>query len=126
MLAIVEATPLITTDRRLLVEEAVAVLMMVEVAVTPFVELVITLAEEDKVLELTKLVNTEETPFTIVAKVLVVVESVLLLMILLFEVRPFTLIPKLLTADEVVALVIIEEVAEIPFTVEVNILPVAD
>ena len=75
------------------------------------------------------LVKTEDTPFTILAKVLVVVERLLLLIEVVVETLPFTVLVNTLAEEDI--LLIVEEatklvksvVVETPFTFELKLVP---
>ena len=150
-LASEDATPLTMTLKRLALEEAEAevitlavlvatpftllvrvlpemLLVVVEtravVAETPFTVVVKVLPESDVVSELMTFAKRLETPLTMVAKVLVVVESVLLVMALEVARMPLTVEEMTLPAVErrlVVTARGIEVVEMTPLTVEVKI-----
>ena len=93
MVATVDATPLITTERKLVLLEAVAEVITEVVEATPLTVVVNILPESEVVRELMMLVKSVETPLTIEAKVLVVVLNVFEFtkLVVVVEIIPFTL-----------------------------------
>ena len=125
IVATVEAIPLIATERKLVELDAVALLMILLVAVTPFVPEVNTLPVVLLVTEVTTAVVLA-TPFTVVVKVLPDTEAPTeLITVAMAEVTPLMTDWKVLVVVAILLVKTIDDVATLPFTVEVNVFDAA-
>ena len=125
IVATVEAIPLIATERKLVEELAVALLIIELVAVTPLVPLVNTLPVVVLVTPVTTLV-VEATPLTVVVRVLpVILAPTELITVAIAEVTPLMTDWKVLVVVAILLVKTIDDVATLPFTVEVNVLDAA-
>ena len=126
ILATLDATPLTKTLKKLVEEEATALLMILVELDIPFTLVVILLAL-DNIPDWEITVEVAATPFTVVVKTLPlsVVVSVLMIFATL-EVKPLSILCKVLAVLVKLLERIIGEVATTPFTVEVIVLDAAD
>lgn len=100
--------------------------MILEVEVTPLTVVVKVLPEAEVVRELMKLTTFEAIPFTIDVKLLVVVDTVLVLMIDDVADTPLVELVSVLPEEERVLDEITDEVAVTPLIVVVKVLPDKD